>query len=374
MIRLAFSRLASDGSEFLAWELTERGPLDYLLLAGGPALAPIVARRLPWLSQRRVRVLASVEDGVTQEMAGMLRAADTHARVAVTAWRSKSELVEARILARALDGGADVVLTGEGMAESLAAAAAMHHYGWAEGQFGRVAGASLAGHILASGPLACGGGAGADWQTLSSPASIDGPIVAIDADGALTITRHAGSGGDVSRPAVIEALVAGVADPRAFDTPDCRIDLSELEVLQGAPGSVQVRGARGAAPVMRFEAVRRAEGWRVTAFIVYAAPAALEKAYAADRLLRERVALMRLEVEEISGEFLGASPDAPQVVWRVAARCGSATEAEALANEIPAVVRRGPPGGVIPSGAGAPLVEQISLKEIRPVPRSEVPR
>lgn len=389
MIRLAFARLSPACSLDVPAALLRGGPLDCLLLAGGRDSVHTLIALLPELRRRGVSVLAALDDGQPRKAAEVLLAAHPSVRVAALSGQvldqaaaalaaagvplppglvSIRALASAAVLARALASGAAVVFAGEAMPESLASAAALHRLGWSHADHSLLAGASLAGHILAAGPLACGGAAGVDWQTLPSPASIDAPIAELEPNGSFTITRHPASGGEVSRHSVLEALLDAVGDPRAFDTPDCRIDLSALDVREFAPQRVSVSGALGLPPAAAFAAVRAHAGWRVTAFVVYPAPAALEKAYAADRLLRERTSLLQLKVDGLHGDFLGAGPGAGEVVWRAAVSCPTAAAAQLAAREIAAVVRRGPPGAIVPPGAASPCVEEVVLHSVCPIP------
>lgn len=391
MIRIAFARLSPISSLEVPAALIRGGPLDGLLLEGGRDVVQTLISLLPDLRRRGITVLASLNDSHPRKAAEVLLAAHPSARIAALSGHGLEHavpalaaagaplpsgltsilvLASAALLARALASGADVVLAGGAQPESLAAALAFHRFGWAHDDFSRIAGAALAGHILAAGPLACGGGAGRDWQTLSTPASIDGPVAELEPDGSCAITRHAACGGEVSRHSVLEALLDGIGDPRTFDTPDCRIDLANLGVRETAPDRVSVTGAAGLPPASGFATVRATAGWRVTALVVCPAPAALEKAYAADRLLRERASLLSLKVDEIHGEFLGAGAEADEVVWRVAIACPNAAAAQFAAREIDAVIRRGPPGAFVVPGAGSPCVEEIITSSICPIPVS----
>ena len=386
MIRIAWARLSSLSSLEGPASLMRGGPLDGLLLAGGRDVVQTLIGLLPELRRRRITVLASLDEGHPRKAAEVLLAAHPAARIAAVQGHALEQaalgaalpagltsigvLAPAALLARATAAGAEVVLAGAALPESLAAALALHRFGWAQDDYCRLAGAAVAGHILAAGPLACGGGAGHDWQTLSSPATIDGPVAELEPDGSCTITRHAASGGEVSPHSVVEALLDGIGDPRAVETPDCRIDLARLSVRATGPDRVRVAGAAGLPPASGLAAVRAKSGWRVTAVVVCPAPAALEKAYAADRLLRERASLLSLPVDEIHSEFLGAGADAGEVVWRAAIGCPSAAAAQLAVREIDAVIRRGPPGVFAVAGAGAPCVEEIITRSICPIPAS----
>jgi hypothetical protein len=177
---------------------------------------------------------------------------------------------------------------------------------------------------------------------------------------------------------VLEALLGGIGDPPDLVTPEVSVDITSLKLGGDGPNRVVVRGARGAPAQCGLAATRWSAGWRVTAMAIYAGPAALQKAYAADRILRERAARLDLAVEEIHGEFLGAGAwqteagsceaRGAEVVWRVAVRGASEAAMQRVAREIRTALRLGPPGGYLAAGAGEPLVEEMCGRRICRIP------
>ncbi|HNI70676.1 MAG TPA: DUF1446 domain-containing protein, partial [Marmoricola sp.] len=60
-------------------------------------------------------------------------------------------------IARALDAGADIVVTGRVTDASVVVGPAIHHHGWTPTSYDELAGAVIAGHIIECGTQACGG-------------------------------------------------------------------------------------------------------------------------------------------------------------------------------------------------------------------------
>jgi hypothetical protein len=403
MIRIAFARLAGGESGEPAESLAQGGPLDYLLLTcDRESLGQLRGLVNGWEGRLRragTRLLVGLEDCKPGKVAALLRETNAGIRVgavtgAILDWaageiqghgvelpaglKSIQALAEGAAVAGALRQGAEIVVVSECLGESLAAAAGLHAYAWGLDNYGRLAGAAVAGRILGAGPVACGGGCTLDWETLDAPSRIDGPVAELEEDGTFAITKQAGSGGEVSRHCVLDALLGGIGDPAELVMPELRVDITALRLGGDGKNRVVVRGARGEAGGCGLAVTRWSAGWRVTAMAIYAGPAALQKAYAADRILRERAARLNLAVEEIHGEFLGAGAwqteagggvgRAAEVVWRVAVRGASEAEMQRVAREIRTAVRSGPPGGYLAAGAGEPLVEEMCGRRICRIP------
>ena len=98
----------------------------------------------------------------------------------------------------------------------------MHEFGWRRDDFDRLAGGSLAGHIIECGCQATGG-LFTDWQSVPGWATIGYPIVDCRADGSFTLTKPAGTGGLVARAAGRRA--AALRDRRSRRLRAARRDL-----------------------------------------------------------------------------------------------------------------------------------------------------
>ena len=148
-------------------------------------------------------------------------------------------------IAAALDRGADIVVTGRCVDSAVTLGACIHHFGWAAADLDRLAGGSLAGHILECGPQATGGNF-TDWQAVAEGmAGIGYPIAEVREDGTFDVTKPAGTGGLVSRGTVAEQLLYETGDPQAYLLPDVVCDFSGVTVTEAGPDRVRVAGARG---------------------------------------------------------------------------------------------------------------------------------
>lgn len=149
-------------------------------------------------------------------------------------------------IAAVLAAGADIVITGRCADSATVLGACIHHFGWGAGDLDRLAGGSLAGHILECGPQATGGNF-TDWQVAGDLADIGYPIAEVAADGSFAVTKPKGTSGIVSAASVIEQMLYEIGDPRAYLLPDVVCDFSEVSVEEQA-GAVHVTGAKGRAP------------------------------------------------------------------------------------------------------------------------------
>ena len=101
-------------------------------------------------------------------------------------------------IVEALAGGADIVITGRVADPSLVVAPCIHHFGWNENELDRLAGATVAGHLIECGTQVTGG-ISTDWLDVPDAAHIGFPIVEVSDDGSCIVTKPRGTGGRVTR-------------------------------------------------------------------------------------------------------------------------------------------------------------------------------
>src|SRR5207253_1629358 len=110
----------------------------------------------------------------------------------------------------------------------------------------RAAFEQMAGHLLECGAQVSGGYyADPGVKDVPGLARLGYPIAEIDADGACTITKPAGTGGIVDEHTVKEQLLYEVHDPAAYVTPDVVADIADAEVAQIGADHVRLTGVRG---------------------------------------------------------------------------------------------------------------------------------
>lgn len=102
----------------------------------------------------------------------------------------------ARGIVDGLRRGADIVICGRVADASPVIAAAWFWHSWGEGDYDRLAGSLIAGHLIECSAYVTGGNfAGFDRCPMDTLVEPGFPIAEIEADGSCVITKHEGTGG-----------------------------------------------------------------------------------------------------------------------------------------------------------------------------------
>lgn len=286
-------------------------------------------------------------------------------------------------IADALLAGADIVVCGRVADPSLAVGPAMAHFGWARDDWTRLARATFAGHLLECGAQVTGGYyADPGYKDVPDMARLGYPIAEIDAEGHVTLTKPAGTGGRIDAHTVKEQLLYEVHDPAAYLTPDVTADITEAQVQDLGSDRVRLTGVRGhERPATLKVNCCHATGWLAEGEISYAGARAEGRARLAAQILRERLAgLGPLRADLIgvasifaddAGRWLGGLADggARDVRLRVAMNHRERASAERLVREVTALYTCGPAGG---GGVRTALRQRLGTVSCL-VPRAQVP-
>ena len=166
-------------------------------------------------------------------------------------------------IARALEEGADIVVTGRVTDAALALGPAAWHHGWGANDLDQLAGAVVAGHVIECGAQATGGNY-AFFEEVPGAEHIGFPIAEVEADGSSVITKHEGQGGLVSVGTVTAQLLYEIGSP-AYANPDVVARFDTIELTQLGPDRVGISGVRGEAPSGRLKvAMNYLGGYRTT--------------------------------------------------------------------------------------------------------------
>jgi len=285
-------------------------------------------------------------------------------------------------LAEALATGADVVIAGRCADAALVLAPMIDRFGWGPEDWDKLASGIVGGHIIECGAQCSGGNCQVDWRNIRDLANIGYPIVEAEPDGGFTVTKHPGTGGRIDSHGVKEQLLYEIGDPRQYMTPDCIADFTSVHLEDTGPDRVRGSSVRGAPrPPMLKASISYDAGWKASGTLVYTWPRALEKARAADGIVRQRLAQLGLSFDEIHTEFFGVNAchgpvarqvaDPPEVQLRIGVRGSNRRAVDRFTREMIPLVLTGPPGGT-GYGEGRPEVRQIVAYWPALIPRDEI--
>jgi hypothetical protein len=159
-------------------------------------------------------------------------------------------------------------------------------------------------------------------------------------------------------------------------------DFTSIRLEDAGPGRVRASGIRGGArpPSLKLS-ISYANGWKAIGTLVYSWPQALEKARAADGIVRARLRGLGLEFDEIYTEYFGVNaclgpaappnPDPPEVQLRIGVRGADKKAVDRFTRELIPLVLNGPPGAT-GFGEGRPAVREIIAYWSALVPREEI--
>jgi len=163
---------------------------------------------------------------------------------------SMNAYVGARGVAEALAAGAEIVITGRTVDSATVLGAAAYEFGWSWRDWDRLAGATIAGHLIECGAQATGG-LFTDWERVAEWDNIGYPVIDVADDGSCVLFKPADTGGLIDPLAVSEQLLYEVGDPARYIMPDVVCDLSHVRVewQEGRLGeAVRISGVRGLPP------------------------------------------------------------------------------------------------------------------------------
>jgi hypothetical protein len=272
-------------------------------------------------------------------------------------------------IVRALEQGADIVITGRSTDTALTYGPLIHEFGWASDDWDLLAAGVVAGHINECGCQASGGNSLVDWRQIDL--TVPGyPIIEANGDGSFIVTKHAALGGRVTWATVTEQLVYEMGDPEEYITPDVVADFSTIKLRDLGEDRVRVSGVRGRQRTDKLKvSIAYHDGYKATGSLTYAWPDAFEKAERADEILRGRLAYLGLEFDEIRTEYVGAGAchgplagppleELPEVTLRVGVRGSDRAAVAAFTREMAPLILAGPPS-VTGFAGGRPRVQDV---------------
>jgi hypothetical protein len=282
-------------------------------------------------------------------------------------------------IAAALSAGADIVITGRCVDSAVTLGALIHEFGWSPADWDRLAGGSLAGHIIECGCQATGG-LFTDWQQVPDWAHIGYPIVDCADDGSFVLSKAPGTGGIVHRACVAEQLLYEIGDPAAYLLPDVSCDFRHVRIGQIDAEHVHVSGARGRAPTATYKvSATQLDGYRCAGMLAIVGIDAAAKAQRTGEAIVERTRGMLQQMglpdyTAVAIELFGAESlygphsrtrASREAMVRVVVDHTSRQALEMFAREIAPAGTSWSPGTTMASGGGrpspSPLIKPFSF-------------
>jgi hypothetical protein len=311
---------ARDGLPMLVelWPLAAKHGVKFILNAGG--LNPQGAREAIARAFRdkgwKAAIATVTGDSVMERLDELAAAGEPLAHMdtgaALESVRSRMLFANAYLgaqpIVRALEAGADIVLTGRVADAALSLAPLVHELGWRWDDWDKLAQGLTVGHLLECSGQGSGGnfGSAEEWARIPDYAHLGYPIAEVSADGAALFTKAPGTGGRISFDTLRQQLLYEVHNPHAYFSPDVVLDMGTLKFDDQGGDRVRVTGASGAArpPTLKIVGGFH-DGWMGTGMIGFSWPQAYAKCAKAAETIRTLVAERGWPVEETNVEYIG---------------------------------------------------------------------
>jgi len=290
-------------------------------------------------------------------------------------------------IARALDHGADVVITGRCVDSAVTLGALIHAFGWNMDDHDRLAAGTLCGHIIECGAQ-CNGGNFTDWRLVPDYDDMGFPIAEVSADGSFVLGKPEGTGGLISTATVAEQMLYEIGDPRAYMVPDVVCDFTRATYEQVGKDRVRVSGAKGRPPTDTYKvSTTWPDGYKLsTIFMLGGREAVAKGTHSAEAIIRKTRRMFReknmgdyrdLSIEIIGGEATygphARTRESREVVVKIAAKHDQKEALGLLGREIAPMATGGVVGMTGSFGAGrvspSPVIRMFSCL----VPKTLVP-
>lgn len=270
---------------------------------------------------------------------------------------SANAYLGAGAILEALQGGADIVITGRVADPALFIAPLAYEFGWSLEDWNLMGQATVIGHLLeCAGQVTGGYFADPGFKDVPGVGHLGFPIAEVSADGSAVITKVASAGGMVTLATCKEQLLYEIHNPKTYYTPDVVADFTSVIMTQIAKDQVRVNGGTGASKTGLLKvSLGYVDSYIGEGQISYAGPGAVNRGRLALDIVKERLAFMGVKMQEsrydlmgvdaLHGDKLSAGHDPYEVRVRVTGRTESMQEAVRIGNEVETLYTNGPAGG-----------------------------
>ncbi|HEX4328624.1 MAG TPA: acyclic terpene utilization AtuA family protein [Burkholderiales bacterium] len=284
---------------------------------------------------------------------------------------SANAYLGADVVAKALDTGAPIVLTGRVADPSLFVGPMMHEFGWSYDDYARLAQGTAAGHLLECTASVTGGCFG--WPGVKDVPDLANngyPYADVTPDGKILLGKTPDTGGRLDVMTCTEQLIYEMHDPKAYITPDCVLDITGIKLTEEGRDRVRVEGAVARPRTDTYKVVvGYTAGYIGEGEVSYGGIDAVARARWAAEIVKERLKRRGFTYEDFRVDLIGMSslhgepglptagrPEPYEVRLRMAGRTPDKKAAHALGFEVRAMHMHGPGGA---GGACEPRVRDV---------------
>lgn len=313
-----------------------------------------------------MKVAAVVGDDVLdycQANADVLTVMETGAPLSSLAGEmvSANAYLGADMIVAALEQGADIVLTGRVADCSLFLAPMIHEFKWAQDDWDTLGKGQIGADMVECGANVSGGFfADPGYKDVPDLHNLGYPILEAYPDGSCIVAKLEGTGGLINRATCLEQMLYEIHDPSDYITPDVVVDFTTAQLDEVGPNRVRISGGTGRPRPDRLKvSVGIKEGWIGEAELTYAGIGCVERARLAEQVVRERLRIGGVELQELRVDYIGldslhGAQSLPQehppyeVRLRFAGRARDYRNAVKLGNEVETLVGKGPGSSSLP--------------------------
>ena len=264
-------------------------------------------------------------------------------------------------IVHALEQGADIVLTGRVADCSLFLAPMIHEFGWNQTDWNLLGQGQVCADMVECGANVSGGFfADPGYKDVPDLGNLGYPFLEMSANGNGVVAKVADTGGVINRAICTEQMLYEIHDPSTYITPDVVVDFTKVQLTELGPDRVGISGGQGRSrPDQLKVSVGIKEGWIGEAEITYAGLGCLNRARLAEQVVRERLRIGGVQLEELRVDYIGmnslhgsASLPTPNEPYEVRLRCAGRAKAKhdavKLAGEVETLVGKGPAMSSLP--------------------------
>jgi len=263
--------------------------------------------------------------------------------------------IGAEPIVKALEGGADIVVTGRTTDTAQFLAPLIYEFGWSPDEWDKLASGVFMGHLLECSAQSTGGNFSGNWWEIEGFDRMGYPIAEVSENGNFIISKVEDRGGLVTVDTVKEQMLYEIHDPSAYITPDVIVDLTNVKLENAGANKVSVTGVKGKPRTDTLKVVMGYEnGYASQVIVGFSWPDAMLKAKKVDEIIRIQLERYGLNYQEVRTDFMGynslsgplahdSQSELNEVFLRMVVRAETKQEAARFSRLFPPIALNGPP-------------------------------